>query len=1071
MGVFRITVDPAFRPMMGTGGVFLAYAGFQPADGKLTSPLCVDNATTIGRSDPNTRPYLGSFPIPIGAGSWDSIASYAAYPLIPALWAAAPGPTREVLTEIKSFILVSVAGGTAGQRCPPDPRVPEVPINWPMVQAGTFAGISPRSLGMVQENVANGAPAPDFPARSFFDIFVEVNLPPIPGTKSSVAFPVTGAVLYNDSPLVITNLSLTSFPPVVIYIHGETPAVPLKFRLNNPPYWNAGDVFGYLVLAGHGTITKDCNDTNAVNTLLDAVLGPIGTSRPELPVEWPRTNTLCPSVGSSYDSAQGTNSDGSSVDEVRFPVPGGPVIRTRHFRHSNFPNPITPPLTGTAFYTAPNTLVALEVSQDGLDWSPVLAQGPVQVRIQRTPDVGNTSTFDTEMLQLDLQGTSPDGPFLIRESPTLASTGRHTIRPSGSRFLISSLFDVFLDLSIDGGQTWIPANRGIQVQPSPPPPSPIVLNCSSNITLTASGPAGAVVNFATSASGGCPPVIITCNPPSGSTFPVGTNTVICTAIDACGQTAECSFIIIVKPPVGNPCLEPDNGSGTVTLPPAGCQYLSPDQVHLIIDGLPPGTTIQLAAIHKDFICRQGGGTDCSFTSPTCREPGGTLGGEKECAQSTLQLTLQGTGALASFHRQITLPVGFETHVGPRTSGQPVQSFDTDMFRLFGQVAPGDPDFDLLRITAGTDFGMPSPGHTTLTRQGPPGSNWAVDSFFDITYRIDFVGKPGGKLGGMSGSTTATIRMVAVPPVPPIVLTCSSNRTATATSAAGAVVNYSSSVSGGCAPVSVVCNPPSGSTFPIGTTIVTCMAADACGGTSICTFTVTVIRPVITLQPVGNQLQLSWPSGTLQESDKVDGPYIDMDPQPTSPHTILPTGSRKFFRLRSGQPGFTFFDTEMLQLDISGDNLPSGMRLRESPTLASTGKTAISPAPGGGFIIDSFFDVFTELSMNGGLTWQASTGAPPRMRFTGNAPTNTLPPLDGQYVSPAQWHALYAQGIYITNASHSRFLGSFPPPPPGGATDTHTFGSTVNMMVRPCPTCPFQPVSSPAQVTVQVRSRP
>jgi hypothetical protein len=52
--------------------------------------------------------------------------------------------------------------------------------------------------------------------------------------------------------------------------------------------------------------------------------------------------------------------------------------------------------------------------------------------------------------------------------------------------------------------------------------------------------------------------------------------------------------------------------------------------------------------------------------------------------------------------------------------------------------------------------LPSPGHTTLTQL--PGGNWSVDSFFDITYRIDFVGKAGGPLGGMSGSTTGTIRM-------------------------------------------------------------------------------------------------------------------------------------------------------------------------------------------------------------------------------------------------------------------------------------------------------------------------
>jgi hypothetical protein len=212
----------------------------------------------------------------------------------------------------------------------------------------------------------------------------------------------------------------------------------------------------------------------------------------------------------------------------------------------------------------------------------------------------------------------------------------------------------------------------------------------------------------------------------------------------------------------NPCVVGDAG-GTVVLPPAGCEYLSPDDVHAIVDGLPPGTTIELATIHKDFICNKQGTVNpvCSFsTLVDCDEAGGSLGGEKECALSNLELQMTGTGALAGFNRMITLPIGFETHTAPRTPGNPVQSFDTDMFRLFGQITnpgAGDPDFDLLRIVAGTDFGLPSPGHTTLTLL-PGGPSWAVDSYFDITYRIDFVGRMGGALGGMSGSTTATIRM-------------------------------------------------------------------------------------------------------------------------------------------------------------------------------------------------------------------------------------------------------------------------------------------------------------------------
>ena len=91
---------------------------------------------------------------------------------------------------------------------------------------------------------------------------------------------------------------------------------------------------------------------------------------------------------------------------------------------------------------------------------------------------------------------------------------------------------------------------------------------------------------------------------------------------------------------------------------------------------------------------------------------------------------------------------------PRVPGTPLQSFDTEVFRLFGQLPAVDPDFALLRIIGGTDFGLPSPGHTVLTQMG---GNWGVDSVFDITYRIDFVGAIGSPLAGRSGSTTGTIR--------------------------------------------------------------------------------------------------------------------------------------------------------------------------------------------------------------------------------------------------------------------------------------------------------------------------
>ena len=44
----------------------------------------------------------------------------------------------------------------------------------------------------------------------------------------------------------------------------------------------------------------------------------------------------------------------------------------------------------------------------------------------------------------------------------------------------------------------------------------------------------------------------------------------------------------------------DNGDGTVDLPPTGCPYLSPDDVHMIINGLPPDTTINVGLEHAQF---------------------------------------------------------------------------------------------------------------------------------------------------------------------------------------------------------------------------------------------------------------------------------------------------------------------------------------------------------------------------------------------------------------------------------------------------------------------------------------
>ena len=194
-------------------------------------------------------------------------------------------------------------------------------------------------------------------------------------------------------------------------------------------------------------------------------------------------------------------------------------------------------------------------------------------------------------------------------------------------------------------------------------------------------------------------------------------------------------------------VEGDNGSGTVTLPPESGEYRSPNDHFSIIDGLPPGTSIEVHPNLGAFFC----------TSPGCGESGGALGGEREIFDATLDLVLEGDGSLPGFQRTLSLPVTVETHTAPRTPGDPMQTFATDLFHLQGTLV-GDPDFSLLTLTAGSDNGLASPGSATLTDLGD--GTFQVDSFFDITYEIEFEGAPGSPLDGLSGTTQGTVRIEA-----------------------------------------------------------------------------------------------------------------------------------------------------------------------------------------------------------------------------------------------------------------------------------------------------------------------
>jgi hypothetical protein len=184
----------------------------------------------------------------------------------------------------------------------------------------------------------------------------------------------------------------------------------------------------------------------------------------------------------------------------------------------------------------------------------------------------------------------------------------------------------------------------------------------------------------------------------------------------------------------------DAGNGTVVMPPP-CPDGYRGQL-IILNGVVGG--------HIDV--------DAQLTDLTnlIEVPGGILGGTTSTFDGTLYMTMNGNGGLAGYHRNIAVPVSGSAIWGPRTPGDAVQDFDAEI-NIAGDIF-GDPDFDFLHFRAGTDFGMTSPGHTTLTRLGPPGSDFQIDSFFDVDYTIEFQGAPGSVLEGMGGTTRAIAPM-------------------------------------------------------------------------------------------------------------------------------------------------------------------------------------------------------------------------------------------------------------------------------------------------------------------------
>lgn len=243
LGSFKIGIVTQFQPL------FAGCTGFDASTGILQSPTLFDPSTLIGRSDVITdgsnADHMG---VPVGSAN-----TLVSEMMLsdPANWSClgdtpcSSGPgTREVHTEVRRLnMTASTPGGTAAVRAGTAYPAPD----------NAQLRVSPGEV----ESHSGPAGGPDFPASSFFNVFVRVDLPSCGKFQADT--------VQNNTPIIVTNNHLIQFPPKVAYIHDSSTIVPVIFVSTSP---FSGQILGYFLLAGHGVgfgnSQSDINDFNNI---------------------------------------------------------------------------------------------------------------------------------------------------------------------------------------------------------------------------------------------------------------------------------------------------------------------------------------------------------------------------------------------------------------------------------------------------------------------------------------------------------------------------------------------------------------------------------------------------------------------------------------------------------------------------------------------------------------------------------------------------------------------------------------------------------------------------------------
>ena len=422
-----------------------------------------------------------------------------------------------------------------------------------------------------------------------------------------------------------------------------------------------------------------------------------------------------------------------------------------------------------------------------------------------------------------------------------------------------------------GSYQVVVSGMGGSVTSSPPAvltvtDDPPVLVCPANITAECAGPTGVTVTFTASVSDVCTPgVTTTCVPPSGTLFPSGATIVMCSATDVATNTVTCSFTVNV------------------------------------VDTTPPAFCMNVPSIFA------AGGTNDNFAGVEASSP-----------STNLQARLTGLD-LQDFDDDVT-----DAWLGHTFGNIPAYASQVRL-RVRLRAVGGLPDNDTIilgLVGPGGVLSTPNWSRRFGSQPGDPGllgAPWTVGKTNEFVLNLgalpNRVGPPTDLLPLIRESRYLDVMVQDDSVVDYVVLevtSCQCGPDITLTAQPGAcseVATYPTpTFTDNCdTSTPTICSPPSGSSFPIGATLVSCTAVDDSGNVGSCHFTVTVNdQPaLLSISRQGGNAVVCWPIGC---ADYVleSTPSLTM-PISWSPVGIAPVVSGNSFCVTTPiQPGNQFF---------------------------------------------------------------------------------------------------------------------------------------------------------------------